>query len=74
MKVTCVLLQCSANAATFMDTMNVGSSFSRTHVNQENAKGGEFDVDEKVEGLIGARQGGRTTNYTIAEDKLVCKT
>jgi hypothetical protein len=57
-----------------MDTMNVGSSFSHAHVNQEIAKEEEFDVDEKGEGLIGARQGGRTANYTMAEDKLLCKT
>jgi hypothetical protein len=56
-----------------MDTMNVGSSFSHTHVDQEIGKK-EFDVDEDGEGLIGACQGGRTGNYTMTEDRLLCKT
>jgi hypothetical protein len=72
MKVT--PLQCSVNDATFMDTMNVESSFSHAHANQEIAEEEEFDVDEEGEGLIGARQGGRSANYTMAEDKLLCKT
>jgi hypothetical protein len=53
--------------------MNIGSSFSHAHVNQEIAEE-EFDVDEEGEGLIGAHQGGRSANYTMAEDKLLCKT
>jgi hypothetical protein len=57
-----------------MDTMNVESSFSHAHVNQEIAEEEEFDVDEEGERLIGARQGGRSANYTMAEYKLLCKT
>jgi hypothetical protein len=37
MKVTCIPLQCSVDDATFMDTTNVGSSFSHAHMNQETA-------------------------------------
>jgi hypothetical protein len=74
MKVTYILLQCNVDHATFMDTMNVGSSFSHAHVNQEIAEEEEFNVDDEGEGLIGERQGGRSTNYTMAEDKLLCKT
>jgi hypothetical protein len=57
-----------------MDTMNVGSSFSRAHVNQEIPEEDEFDVCEEGKGLIRACQGGRSVNYTMAEDKLLCKT
>jgi hypothetical protein len=38
MKVTCIPLQCSVDDETFMDTMNVGSSFSQAHVEQEIAE------------------------------------
>jgi hypothetical protein len=49
-----------------MDTMNVGSSFSHVHVDQEiGEEEEEFDVDEDGEGLIGASRG-RTWNYTMA--------
>jgi hypothetical protein len=57
-----------------MDTMNVGSSFSHAHVNQEIFEEREFDVDEEGEGSTGARQAGRTVNYTMVKDKLLCKT
>jgi hypothetical protein len=40
-----------------MDTMNVGSSFSHAHVDQEIGEEEEFDVDEDTEGLIGASRG-----------------
>jgi hypothetical protein len=43
--------------------MNIVSSFSHAHVNQEIAEEEEFDVDEEGKGLIGARQGGRLANY-----------
>jgi hypothetical protein len=56
-----------------MDAMNVGSSFSHTCVDQENGEEEEFELDEDGEGLIEA-PGGRTTNYTIAEDRLLCNT
>jgi hypothetical protein len=57
-----------------MDTMNVGSSFSYVHVDQEVGEGEEeFDVDEDGEGLIGASRG-RTGKYTMAEDRLLCNT
>jgi hypothetical protein len=32
------------------------------------------DINEEGEGLIEPRHSGRTANYTIAEDKLLCKT
>jgi hypothetical protein len=32
------------------------------------------DIDEEGEGLIEPRHSGRSLNYTIAEDKLLCKT
>ncbi|KAK1603679.1 hypothetical protein QYE76_027352 [Lolium multiflorum] len=56
----------------FMETMNVGSSF----LHDEAADGEEEyeDVDEEGEGLIEPRPPGRSANYTIAEDKLLCKT
>ncbi|KAK1564085.1 hypothetical protein QYE76_037717 [Lolium multiflorum] len=53
--------------------MNVGSSF----LNDDEAADGEEeyeDVDEEGEGLIEPRHPGRAANYTIAEDKLLCKT
>nr|XP_051211901.1 uncharacterized protein LOC127329421 [Lolium perenne] len=55
-----------------METMNVGSSF----LHDEAADGEEEyeDVHEEGEGLIEARPPGRSANYTIAEDKLLCKT
>ncbi|XP_071683654.1 uncharacterized protein [Lolium perenne] len=55
-----------------METMNVGSSF----MHDEAADGEEEyeDVDEEGEGLIEPRPPGRSANYTIAEDKLLCKT
>nr|XP_051220971.1 uncharacterized protein LOC127339126 [Lolium perenne] len=58
--------------AIFMETMNVGSSF----MHDEAADGEEEyeDVDEEGEGLIEPRPPGRSANYTIAEDKLFCKT
>nr|XP_051229030.1 uncharacterized protein LOC127346810 [Lolium perenne] len=58
--------------ATYMETMNVGSSF----MHDEAADGEEEyeDVDEEGEGLIEPRHPGRTANYTVAEDKLLCKT
>jgi hypothetical protein len=57
-----------------MDAMNIGSSFSHAHTNEEIVEEEEYDVDEEGEGLIGARHTGRSANYTIAEDKLLCKT
>ncbi|KAK1697248.1 hypothetical protein QYE76_013945 [Lolium multiflorum] len=59
--------------AAFMETMNVGSSF----LHDDEAADGEEeyeDVDEEGEGLIEPRHPGRAANYTIAEDKLLCKT
>jgi hypothetical protein len=67
-------LQCSVDDAIFMDAMNVGSSYSHAHANEEIVEEKEYDVDEEGEGLIGARHTGRSANYTIAEDKLLCKT
>nr|XP_051190157.1 uncharacterized protein LOC127303467 [Lolium perenne] len=59
--------------AAFMEAMNVGSSF----LHDDEAADGEEeyeDVDEEGEGLIEPRHPGRAANYTIAEDKLLCKT
>ena len=54
-----------------MEAMNVGSSF----VNDDIVEEEEYeDVDEEGEGLIGPRPTGRLANYTIVEDKLLCKT
>jgi hypothetical protein len=57
-----------------MDTMNVGSSFSHAHANEEIVQEEEYDVDEEGEGLIGSCHTGRSANYTIAKDNLLCKT
>jgi hypothetical protein len=57
-----------------MDVLNVGSSFSDARANEEIVEEKVYDVDEEGEGLIGARHTCRSTNYTIAEDKLLCKT
>jgi hypothetical protein len=57
-----------------MDAMNVVSSFSHAHVNEEIVEEEEYDVDEEGERLIGVRHTGSSTNYTIAEDKLFSKT
>jgi hypothetical protein len=56
-----------------MDTMNVGSSFSHAHVNDEICKEEEYDVDEEGEGFIAVLHTGRSANYTIAEEKFLCK-
>ena len=55
-----------------MEAMNVGSSF----MHDETVEGWEEyeDIDEEGEGLIEPRHPGRSANYTIAEDKLLCKT
>ena len=54
-----------------MEAMNVGSSF----VNDDIVEEEEYeDVDEEGEGLIEPRPTDRSANYTIAEDKLFCKT
>jgi hypothetical protein len=37
-----------------MDTINVGSSFSYAHVNEEIVEEEEYDVDEEGKGLTGA--------------------
>jgi hypothetical protein len=53
--------------------MNVGSSFMHDDITIEAYEENE-DIDEEGEGLIESRPSGRTANYTIAEDKLLCKT
>jgi hypothetical protein len=53
--------------------MNVGSSFMHDDITIEAYEEYE-DIDEEGEGLIESRPSGRTANYTIAEDKLLCKT
>jgi hypothetical protein len=56
-----------------METMNVGSLFMHDDITIEAYE--EYkDIDEEGEGLIKSRPSGRTVNYTIAEDKLFCKT
>ena len=58
--------------------MNVGSSFVEHYYEQveEDEHQGqeqEYHVDEHGEGLIDAPKG-RSANYTVDEDKLLCKT
>jgi hypothetical protein len=55
-----------------MEAMNVGSSFM--HDDTIEAWEEYEDIDEEGEGLIEPRPHGRLANYTIAEDKLLCKT
>jgi hypothetical protein len=57
-----------------METMNVGSSFMHGDIIIDAYEEYEEDIDEEGEGLIGSRPTGRLANYTIAEDKLLCKT
>jgi hypothetical protein len=57
-----------------MDAVNVGSSFSHAHANEEIVEEEEYDVDEEGEGLFGACHTGRSANYTISEDKFLSKT
>jgi hypothetical protein len=57
-----------------METMNVGSSFMHADIIIDACEEYEEDIDEEGEGLIGSYPTGRTVNYTIAEDKLLCKT
>jgi hypothetical protein len=68
-----IQLQCSVDNENNMDAMNVGSSFSHTYVDQENGEEDVFELHEDGEGLIEA-PGGRTANYTIVEDRLLCNT
>jgi hypothetical protein len=56
-----------------MEIMNVGSSFMHDDITIEAYEEYE-DIDEEGEGLIESCPTGRTTNYTIVEDKLLCKT
>jgi hypothetical protein len=53
--------------------MNVGSSFMHDDITIEAYEEYE-DIDEEGERLIESRHSSRTANYTIAEDKLLCKT
>jgi hypothetical protein len=55
-----------------MEAMNVGSSFM--HDDTVEAWEEYEDIDEEGEWLIEPRPPGRSANYTIAEDKLLCKT
>jgi hypothetical protein len=55
-----------------MEAMNVGSSF--VHDDSVEAWEEYEDIDEEVEGLIEPHPPGLSANYTIAEDKLLCKT
>jgi hypothetical protein len=57
-----------------MEIMNVGSSFMHEDTIVDTYEEYEEDIDEKEEGLIESRPTGRSANYTIAEDKLLCKT
>jgi hypothetical protein len=56
-----------------METMNVGSLFMHDDITIEAWEEYE-DIDEEGEGLIEPRPSGRSANYTIAKDKLLCKT
>jgi hypothetical protein len=57
-----------------MDALNVGSSFSDARANEEIVEEKVYDIDEEGEGLIGVHHTCWSVNYTIAEDKLLCKT
>ncbi|KAE8811697.1 putative receptor protein kinase ZmPK1 [Hordeum vulgare] len=60
----------SFNDDTYMSTMSVGSNnWSQTNEVDEDG----YEVDYEGEGLIGAPKG-RTSNYTVDEDKLLCNT
>jgi hypothetical protein len=55
--------------------MNVGSSFSHSNFDEEiGEEEEEYVVDEHGEGLIEPPRGGRTANYTMEEDRLLCQT
>ena len=71
-----ILLQCSVDNETFLDTINVGSSFVDHHYQQEEEEQVHqqaYQMDEHGEGLIEAPKG-RAGNYTVDEDRLLCKT
>ena len=72
-----ILLQCSVDNDTFLETMNVGSSFVEHHYQQEEEEQQvhqqAYQVDEHGEGLIEPLKG-RAGNYTVDEDRLLCKT
>jgi hypothetical protein len=57
-----------------METMNVESLFMHEDINIDTYEDYEEDIDEEGEGLIESCPTGRSANYTIAEDKLLCKT
>ena len=71
-----IILQCSVDDDTFLETMNVGSSFAEQHYQQEEEEHQvhqqAFQVDEHGEGLIDALKG-RSANYTVDEDRLLAK-
>ena len=50
----------------YLSTMNVGS-------NDMHQDDNEYEVDEEGEGMVGAPRG-RTSNYIVEEDILLCKT
>ena len=60
--------------------MNVGSSFAEPYYEQveeeeeeQQVQEQEYHVDEHGEGVVEAPKG-RSANYTVDEDKLLCKT
>jgi hypothetical protein len=69
-----IQLQCSVDDETFMAHINVASSFSHSHFDEEIGEEEEqFVVDEHDEGMIEPSRG-RTANYTMKEDMLFCQT
>ena len=56
--------------------MNVGSSFSQAYVDEENGyeedEKEELEVDKQGEGIVAPK--GRSANFTVEEDVLLCKT
>jgi hypothetical protein len=71
-------LLCSIDDDTFLETTNVGFSFSLAYVDEENGYEEEKDereleVDEYGEGIIEAAKvgGGRSSNYTV-DDRMSC--
>jgi hypothetical protein len=69
-----IQLQCSVDDETFMAHMNAGSSFSHSHFDEEIGEEEGYVVDEHGEGMIELSRGGRTANYTMEEDRLLCRT
>ena len=71
-----ILLQYSVDNESFLEAMNVGSSFADNQYQQGEEEQQVHQMDEHGEGLIEPpKMGmGRAGNYTLDEDRLLCKT